>query len=1059
MTTELRWHHPNVAAIAPGAPFLPVLVDTLLSGELIPGFAPGNDAFALPSATIWVPTRRAARALEAEFVARFDGEAALLPKIYALGDAVDDDDINGDFHPDSALQPTVSAMERHLVLTRLVDAWSKTLNPKQRDLYQGEDIVMPSSTADAVRFAGELSRLMDSVVTEGADWSKLKDLAPEDYSQWWQLTLQFLHIASEQWPAWLSERGLQDATALRVAALKRAAASYRDAMAAGRPSGPVVAAGSTGSIPATADLLKTVANLPGGALVLPGLDRDSDEQVWVQFDLPDNEKNDGGVAHAHPQFGLKRLLTHLNVAREEVRWLGDKSEQSLGAKRTRELLINEALKPSAATGQWRQSFEKVDPKRRLAALDKVALCEARNEREEALAIALALRETLETPKSVAALVTPDRNLARRVAAEMRRFGIDVDDSAGQPLRNRPHGSFARLALELAVNGFDVTALASFVKHPLCRFGADVSRARHAARILELALLRGGVSALQPDMLVSALSAVREALEDPKTRTHSSLKRLSSSDWDDAIWLARELTAAFCDTGMSGEAPLSLAALARASVALIETAGRDDNGGLTALYSGPAGTALRDLFGDLIERGALVSVVPADWPAVFDALLDGRAVRPIAGTHPRVAILGPIEARLQTFDRVVLGGLNEGTWPAATRNDPFLSRPMKLAFGLPAPERRTGLAAHDFQMLLGMTDVVITRALRVENAPAVASRWVQRLNMIAGEEAEKAMRARGQRYLDWAGQIDATANPPNTIEQPKPRPPVDTRPTSLSITEIETWIRDPYAIYARHILKLDALPPLIRSPDVRERGTLYHAIMETFVRKTAADPRLATTETLLEIASEAFARAAIPGDLQVQWWPRFVSAAMSFLDWHREAMADAKSVHVEMSGATGEGLDGFTLRGIADRIDVLGDDRLSIIDYKTGANPSKAQVLTLVAPQLPLEAAMAARGAFGKTLVAPTAALSYVRLRPGSKFKVDTIDDAQHDSGGNLKSVSAADLAEMAWEELAALVHAYRDVSTPYVSKARPLEQELYPGDYDHLARVREWAVVSGEAEE
>ena len=1043
----------RVFSIPSGVPFLPTLVEALLDGTLVEGFQPKRDPLMLADATIWLPTRRAARALASEFVTRLEGEAALLPQIHALGDALDDaesflqgNDLSG--LDDVAVDP----MERQLTLTMLIEKWVQALKPEARDLYGGADIIVPSSTADAVRFAADLAGLMDTVATEEADWNRLKELVPDDYGEWWQLTLGFLQIATKAWPDILAERGAQDQAASRARRLRQRAKGYARADAEGRLKGPVIAAGSTGSIPATAELLNTISRLSMGAVVLPGLDRDMEDEVWEKVDLPDNDRNESGTAPGHPQFGLRKLLRHLKIDRSSVAHLGGIDDTSAGSARVRERLISEALRPSHATDLWHEGAELPDETKALDAiarrngLNGVALVEASGEREEALVIALALRETLARDGATCALVTPDRNLARRVAVEMRRFGVAVDDSAGQPLRNRRAGTFARLVVECAFGDGNPVALASLLKHPLARFGANAARSKRAALVLELAILRGSTVPPVPTDLSQCLEAKRQEVTSEEARyVPRSLKRLSESDWQDGAWLAGELAKIFesePDTASTADV------LAARSIAVLEACARDEKDGLVPLYGSEAGKSLQDLLSDLLDHGSGFACPAQQWPAVFDALLDSRTVRPFGGTHPRVTILGPIEARLQNYDRVVLGGLNEKTWPAVTRNDAFLSRPMKQALGLPAPERRTGLAAHDFQMLLGMRDCVLTRSTKVDNAPTIASRWVQRLLMVAGEEASEDIRGRGRKFMDWAALIDAPAGKPEPCERPAPAPPPHMRPDTLSITEIETWIRDPYEIYAKHILKLEALEPLSRETGPRERGTLIHDIMDD------VSGRKIDREALVSIARKRFDEMALPPDIEALWWPRLEALAEDIVAWQSRRLSEAKQILTERNGRTDNGLDGFTLRGRADRVELLHDGRLAFFDFKTGSKPSKKEAESLYAPQLPLEAAMARRGAFDDVQAADTSELAYIRLRPSGEFKRDAIGDGK---GKTKKTV--ADLEEEAWKQLRGLVDAYRDPRRGYTSRVWPPLNTSYESDYAHLARVSEWSVADKSGEE
>ncbi|MEL6503085.1 MAG: double-strand break repair protein AddB [Pseudomonadota bacterium] len=1056
MNDPRRPYRSRVASIPPGAAFLPRLVDALVSGELIDGFNALDDPLALAGVTIWLPTRRAVRAIQGAFAQRMPGEVALLPRLRALGE-VDEDTLAFDGPQLPVLSPAMDGLERHMILTRLVHAWADSLSNKDRDIfYGGGDIMMPASLPDAAWFAADLARLMDMVATEEVLWKDLKNLVDGEHSDWFGLTLEFLTIATKAWPRILQERGMQDAATLRAEFLNLQADLYSRQGS----EGPVIAAGSTGSIPSTARLLKSIAQLDKGVVVLPGLDRDMSEKVWAKVDLPDNEKNEAGAAAGHPQYGLKLLLAELGVPRDEegVRQLPMRHEDPNGHRRVRERLVSAAMHPAEETHTWPALFEALDGKARKRAFDGVKLVTAPGPREEALAIALALRETLDEGDhtKTCALVTPDRNLARRVAIEMRRFGVFIDDSAGQPLTNRPAGTFVRLVLHVLCRVPDPVAWAALLKHPLARFGMDGKGARHGARLFELGVLRGAISPPVPGRFLQRVIDIKQRAA-AKERLPSAVRRMDDDDFECLEKLAHSLDRFFqprTPVDDEGEMPDALthrtvADLARLTIEALEFCATDHEDNCGALYAGPAGQVLHDLMGRLMDHGQNLAVPMDQWPDLFEALMATSTVRPRGGTHPRVAILGPIEARLQTFDRVVLGGLNEKTWPAHGRNDPFLSRPMKAALKLPLPERRTGLAAHDVQMMLGMNDVVLTRAAKLDGAPTVESRWVQRLRMVAGEEALKAMEADGSRFVNWAAAIDRPLGPPRPCPRPEPKPPVNERPRQLHITAVETWTSDPYAIYARHILHLDALEPLLRVPDAREKGTLYHAIVENYFTAGLKVTMPDVEQRFQALADMWFAGEEVPDEYVTLWKPRFRSIAHHFV----HTMQSKVEPHVERTiteerGSTTKDLPNFRLSGRADRFDVTGES-FHLYDYKTGSVPTASAVQGHDAPQMPLTAAMALRGAFGADIPAQAAAFSYVVLKPDDGFKIAKVSPASQEE--------TQDLAQESWQRLARLIEAYDDPAKGYRSQARP-SPHAFAGDYDHLARVKEWSLTEGEGD-
>ncbi|MEK1887090.1 MAG: double-strand break repair protein AddB [Phyllobacterium sp.] len=1025
---------PRVFSIAPGVPFLPALIEAIQSGTLIPGFPLDRlDPMALARATIYVPTRRAARTLRSLLVEKSPVKSAILPVIRPLGD-VDEDAAMFDMGSEAFfdLSPPINATERLLLLATLVRPWRERLPDHVRALFGNEEIAIPATTADAIWLARDLAGLMDQVETEASGWTTLGNIVSEDLPNWWQVTLEFLNIVTGIWPQILEERRRSNPSAHRNRLIELEA----ERLVRNPPSGPVIAAGSTGSIPATAKLLAAIASLPQGAVVLPGLDRDLDAASWDLLAKVDDNPSIFG----HPQYGLRKLLGELAVLRDDIVPLGTPKPEM----RARERLVSEAMRPAETSDAWamldRASAEFP------AAISNISLIEAANEREEALATALALREALEEPGRTAALVTADRDLARRVSTELARFNIVADDSGGRALRETPPATLMRLALETVFSPGDPAALLALLKHPLTRIGRESGKVRRVCATVELVALRGGTGRATLSELGAFFN--RRLAETSGTPFEPIwLRQISATDIEEAR--------AICDALSQCVAPLvamakqassvAMPEIIHATVAALENLARDDKDDIAALYEGPAGEQFAAFLRNLVSTEAALEFAPAEWPAMVEALLAGEVVKPKVGAHPRLYIWGALEARLQTVDTVVIGGLNEGSWPGKTRNDPFMSRPMKSIIKLEPPERRAGLAAHDFQMAMGMRKVVLTRSQRSANAPTVASRWLQRLDTVLGKEAGATLRQRGAKYLGWAREIDRAADE-DFVKRPEPRPPLDARPKHFSVTEIETLRRDPYAIFARRILRLRPIEPLIRDPDVAERGSLFHDILADFTGRNTDPAEAEAMASMLAIGRRHFDASALPEEIDAVWWPRFQMLVPEFVNWERRRAQFIAERHAEIaSKRIPVDSTGVTLSGRADRVDVRRDGTVEIIDYKTGSTPSPRQAHILLAPQLALEAALLARGAFQEVGRRNASDLLYVRLKPKGKVIPESILDVRG------SSKSAPDLGELAWRRLGELLSAYRDVGKGYLSRALPFKEGDLTGDYDHLARVLEWS--------
>jgi ATP-dependent helicase/nuclease subunit B len=1031
----------RVFTIPPSAPFVPTLIKALTGGQL--GWRPADDPLALAAATLYLPTRRACRLARDGFLDALGTDAAILPRIVPIGD-IDEDEIvfaaaaSGDIAAEAlALPPALGALERRLLLTGLVQQWAT--GPKVRA--KGGVPMVAQTPAAACALAGDLARLIDDMTTRAVSWDKLDGLVPESLDVFWQLTLQFLSIARDDWPALLRERGFMEPAARRDALIKAEAARLARKTAA-----PVIVAGSTGSIPATADLIVAVARLPHGAVVLPGLDTDLDEESWRLI----GGKEDVGIppAPGHPQFAMQALLARLGITRDAV--------TCLAPARGRERLISEALRPAAATDLWqRRAAEPGFAAETEIALRSVTVIEAATAEEEALAVAIALREAVETGKT-AALVTADRALARRVKAALERWCIAAEDSAGEALCDTAAGIFARLAAEAGLGELAPVPLLALLKHPRFRLGAgDTARAVAA---LERAILRGPRPRPGSTGLARALDAFRAQLaryrRNEATDLHPSDPRIALTDDElaAAADLVDGLARALEPLEGIGKDPRSLGDMAARHRLVLAALSRE--GAHARAFAGGDGAELAEALDEMAASpaAAALSIVPADYVELLSVVLAGRVVRTPPRADARVRIFGTIEARLTDSECVVLGGLVEGVFPPESRNDAWLSRPMRQKLGLDLPERRIGLAAHDFAQMLGAREVILTRAAKVAGAPTTPSRFLQRLAAVAGRERWQEALNRGAVYLDWARALDR----PDKFApeaRPAPKPPRAARPKGLSVTEIEQWLRDPYTIYAKHVLRLRPLDDVDAPLGNAERGTVIHNVLREFSVRYADALPPDPVGVLIEMGRAHFSALEDFPEARAFWWPRFQRIAQWIGGWEAGRRANFALVAAEIRGeieiALREG--SFRLRGIADRIEREAGGGYVILDYKTGSVRKEKEISAGLAPQLTLEAAMLRGGGFkSATLSIPAgssvAELAYVALKGGApageflpiRFKEGTPDTQ----------------ADRALEKLTALVRRFDDDEQPYRSLVHPMWKARY-GDYDHLARVKEWSATGG----
>ena len=1008
----------NVVSIPGHLPFLDVLAAAWLGQA-------GGDPEAVGRGMILLPTRRAARALTEAFLRLAEGRVLLLPRIVAAGGL---DEAPLALAGVLDLPPAVEPMQRLAVLARMI-------------LAAGDHFGIAPTADQAWLLAQSLAELMDEAGRAETDLAARLPTLAESHAEHWQKTLDFLGIVTQAWPLWLEEQGLMNPVARQVALLRAQAEAWkpdaRKSGSPGDPDGPIWAAGFTVASPALGDLLAVVARLPAGRVVLPGLDRSLSEEEFVH--LPDS----------HAQSGLRYLLVALGLDRTSVADLETPVVSHVPAGRVQAL--QSVLLPEQALGRWLADTGAPD-------LSGISRLDAADQQEEAAGIALVLRDALQTPGRRAALVTPDRGLAARVVVELTRFGVLVDDSAGEPLLATPPAIFLRLLAEACGDGLAPVALLALLKHPLAAAGRTVGECRRLGRLLELACLRGPAPAPGFDGLRIAL---RKACGDRRARVQEPQ---ALHDFLDDLQQRVSPLLELCERRDAVPVPDLLDAMVQAAEALAQT---DRLSGSEVLWSLEEGNVLAGQLAALAQHAELL---PPQRPRVLAGLLEaalaGAAVRSrralrgreAGAEHPRLFIWGLLEARLQSVELAVLGGLVEGVWPPATDPGPWMSRPMRLQAGLPSPEQRIGETAHDFlSAACCAPEIVLSRPGRRDGAPAVPARWLVRLEAwLQGRGPEpSAARALPQHpALTWLRRIDQPDGAPRPVAPPRPCPPVALRPRRLSVTEIETWMRDPYAIHARHVLKLSALRPLEEAADAADYGTIVHEALSVFLLAHGAvwpaDAALQLQQAFLQALDAAALRPALAA-----WWrPRLQRIAGWVADTEagRRARLAPVRIATECDGRVElRALPGgdFELRGRADRIEVNPDGSLCLVDYKTGTLPTGTSVLEGWSSQLVLEAAMARIGGFGPELAGETSELTYWRLSGG------------HEPGREMRPVKDAaelqDLVDRCWDALWGLVGAYDDPSQPYLSQPRPGSVPRY-SDYALLARVAEWSAAREDGE-
>ncbi len=988
----------------------------------------GCDPLALADYTIILPTRANCNALRDAFVELSEANSVILPRIYTPRDFDDE-------------EASLKISDSSILSEALMDL-PPAISPLQRKLLLANEILcvegMASSPAKAIRLAEELGRFLDFTQKHGVELKNLEKLAPIEFTEQWNKTKDFLEILTDKWPKKLAKLGMIDpqerkniVTSIQAAHLQHFSTDKN-----------IVMAGFSSTTNAEKELISAVAHLPKGKVILTGMDNLLDEDSWEKID------------EAHPQYGIKQILDSLNISRNDVKeWKinidKNKTQSSRShnldiSSQARKKLISEAMRPAVSADKWlklkaatptrrkrkKQSENEVD----VRALTGMDLATCGTPQQEASIIALKMREVLETPDKSIALVTNDRTLARRVAARLKYWDIDVQDSVGRALVDTETGIWLRLTAAMAADNLSPVTLLSCLKHPYACLGDNRENTLQKTILLENHLLRGPRPEAGLKGIKKRLSGIFNSKAKKISKHKEELEILN--DWLNNI---EKITNSFLKD-MQGK-KLPFAKLLDGHIKFAEMLANDDKAqGATKLWSGNAGFKAAKFLAELRKYASdMPDMTGEEYTGVITTLMKSVTVRPKASSHSNLYIMSPKEARLFKANVMIMGSLNENSWPSPINEINWLSRDMLEKIKLPSPDLHMGKLAYDFTQILSSPDILLTRAERNGDVPTVASPFLTRLRMVL---QKTGMLDKLESKTQLASINDAL-NTPSTVKPitpPEPRPPKGARPKKLSVSNIETLLRDPYSLYARQILKFFPKEPLDAEPSARERGNFIHEILDKFIRKYPDEMPKDAYDRLIDIGKDIFDERMDNPTVRAFWWPRFEYIAEWFVKEETTRREFSKTEATEVKGQLDiETKNGkFTLTAIADRIDRMVDDRLAIIDYKTGTVPTKSAVSRGFSPQLTLEALIALAGGFKDVEASEVGSLEYWKLTGGKPpGKIIPIND------------DINKLEQEALDGLSSLIETFLDENTPYMNNPRPRLAPRF-NNYKHLSREDEW---------
>ena len=940
----------------------------------------------ISSTLLLLPNNRAIRTMTEAFV-RLAAPGLLLPRMVAVGDLALDEKLGSSLDPitgdESALLQPVPPAQRTMLVTRIVERHRRASG-------------QPVSPAEAVRLARELAEMIDELEIEGLDPMILEKMESSrgQLADHWQSAYRQVVQMLPEYARELRAHGWVGPAERRNMLLERLADRFK----AAPPDHPVIAVGITTSARAIADLLATVARLPQGLVVVPGLDVAMPEDEWTDLGSPDGGDDAPRPQETHPQYHLKRLIERMHVSRDEFRVMGKPSNAAA--------VVAEIFCLPAKTAEWRD----LPPgRKRLAG---VSVLEASDSAEEARAIAIAAREALEQPGKRVAVVTPDRELALRVSAQLKRWQITVDDSAGKPLLQSANGTLIMALATAMADHFSPVSLLAIAKHPLVTGDMERRDWLDRARRLDL-LLRGPSSGI-------GLAAIERRIDAMKP-DHPD--RAALIDW----WpvFAKLLKPLAFEDSVS---PID------AFAAIAEVAGALTN---NAIWKRAEGRQLASEWEEITtsDLGAFGRVELQAIPPLLGELLGRSVIRPPYGGHPRVAIYGLLEARLQQADLVICGGLNEATWPQLPQPDPWLAPVIRRELKLATLDRNIGLSAHDLANALGGDEVLLTRARRDRSGPTVASRFLLRIKAYLGTQLATAD--------DLGALTELLDRPTEQVPfalRPKPMPSAEQRKVRLSITQFDQLKSDPFSFYAKTIMGLNVLEPVAAEPSYAWRGTLVHDILEKWFKEDDCAP-----DALLRRADDLLSDPNLDPALRALWQPRVAAGLRWVAEETQRLIAQGRELTVaEVSGKTE--IKGVKVKGRADRIDKLADGSLAIIDYKTGMPPKVKQVSAGYALQLGLVGLMAERGVI-KGVKGTASQFEYWSLAKNKQREFGYIETPTSKKDGDAR-VRADEFVAFALREAEAAIENWINGTAPFEAKLHP-EYANYE-DYDQLMRLQEW---------
>lgn len=944
-----------------------------------------NDKLSLSNFTILLPSRRSCNELKRIFLENSSNSAIILPNIRAIGD-IDYDDLvlkqinKNDLENFSDFSNNTSRIKYKILLIKELLKWAKSSN---KNLFKDITIEQASN------LALELEKFLNEVNRNGLNLDDLEKIVDDEYSQHWQEVLNFLEIFGKKWNKFIKDNNVISVVDFKSRMIEFNAEYFKK----NKPLNPIVIAGVSGSVKSTCEFIKSLIKYDNCYYFFKDLNKNLTEDEWKEI----------GVFH--PQYSFKNLLDNcINCERDRVKNL--EFNNCLIVNPIIEKILSFSMLPYNETHKWQSklNIKKED-------FSHISKIECNNSFEELSVISLITKHVHETSNDNVAIITSDEIFANQLAVELKNLNLDVNNAFGNKISRTEVVKFLFLILDVIKNKYETVAFLSLLKHDFTLFGYNKNELNRLTLLLEDKILRGYGN-------LGCEGILKKVNEFGNLELIDFIKKIMET-----------LDKFKCEK-------LNFQSVIKLHIELAENiASNSEVVGSNAFWNNSKnGDELLNFFNEVIKESESYGDIKNcdEYSYLLDYLIAENSYSDRYSIHPMVNIISPQEAKLINYDLIILTNLNDGRFPPHISTDPWMSKSMRKAFGLPDRDELIGNFAYDFTQFLCNKKVILTRSLKEDGVPTVKSKYLMRLETFL--LCQNHLKLEENNIWKEVFKKRNFAEQNIIIKRPKPKPPLDRRPRELYATKIEKLMNNPYDIYAEKILNLKKKDDFYENKIFAFFGSAVHEALENYIKNYKAAEFAKLYEKLIKYGKESFDKYFTDETSRELFFIRFSNIAEWFIEQDEAVRASGYNVYAErIEKLYMKNID-FTIAAKIDRIEENEFGSINIIDYKTGNTPSTSDVLTAKKPQLIIEAIVLENKKTDK--------LVYWSIKGKGDEKIQEIDS------------DICELVNKGRDGIVRLITHFNVFENSYIATAFDLnDQNHYASDYKHLSRVEEWGYL------